>query len=148
MKKLTIIFAGLFLLFTTSAFTTTDVNVSSRIKSSFEKDFASISDATWSTKEDMYIALFKTEDKSMAAAYNDNGKLLSVSREINLSMLPIGVSLALKNKYADYNISNSVIELFSENTSYFIDAENAKHKIRLQSDSSGNLTVVSKTKKK
>ena len=148
MKKLATIIAGLFLVFTVSAFTPSGVNVSARIKSNFEKDFASGSDVTWTKKEDVYLAAFKAEDQKLVAAYNETGELLSVSREITLAKLPLGVSLALQSKYAGYNINDSVIELFSEGTTYFINAENAKFKVKLQADTAGSLTVVSKTKKK
>jgi hypothetical protein len=148
MKKLSTILAGLFLLFSASAFTPFGINVSPRIKSSFEKDFASGSDVTWAKKEDLYLASFKAEDQNLVAAYNDNGDLLSVSREITLEKLPLAVSLALQSKYSGYNISNSVIELLTEGTTYFINAENEKYKVKLQADTAGNITVINKTKKR
>ena len=148
MKKLTTILAGLCMMFSATAFAPSDVNVSPRIKSSFEKDFASCSDVSWTRNEDMYLASFKTEDQKLVAAYNDNGDLLGVTREITLEKLPLAVTLALQSKYAGYNINNSVIELMAEGTTYFINAENAKHKVKLQADTAGNLTVINKTKKK
>ena len=148
MKKLTTILAGLFLLFSASAFRPSDVNVSARIKSNFEKDFVSYSDVTWTKKEDLYVASFKTEDQKLVAAYNDNGDLLGVSREITLAKLPLGVSLALQSKYAGYNINDTVIELLAEGTTYFINAENEKYQVKLQADTAGNITVINKAKKK
>ena len=149
MKKLTTIIAGLFLLFSASAFTTPDVNVSKTIKASFERDFASCSDVVWAKAEDVYIASFKTFEKKMSAVYNEDGQLLSVRRSISFEQVPMSVTLAMQEKYSGYNIDNSVTELFAEgSTTYFINAANDKHTVRIQADTAGNLTVISKTKKK
>lgn len=147
MKKLTTIVAALLLLISVSTFAT-DVNVSSKIKSSFKKDFTSYSNERWTIKEDAYIVSFKQNDQDLAAAYNEDGDLLSVSRTITLSQLPLSVSMALQNKYSGYAITDSVIELSAEGTSYFINAENAKYKVRMQADTAGGLNVINKTKKK
>ncbi len=147
MKKLTLILAGLFLLFSVSAFATSDVKVSAKIKTCFEKDFALSSDVTWTKAEEVYLASFKSMEQSLMAAYNEEGELLGVSRSIPLAKLPLGVSLALQNKYAGYTINDSVIELFAGGTTYFISAENGKYKVRIQADTAGQLNVISKTKK-
>ena len=149
MKKLTTIIAGLFLLFSASGFTTPDVNVSKTIKASFERDFASSSNVVWAKAEDVYIASFKALEKNMSAVYNEEGQLLSVRRAVTFEQVPISVTLAMQEKYSGYSINNSVTELFAEgSTMYFINAENDKHIVRIQADTAGNLTVISKTKKK
>jgi hypothetical protein len=146
MKKLTAFLAVTFLLFSASAFTYADVNVSKKIKSSFEKDFTSYSDVTWIKNEDLYVASFKAKEQNFAAAYNEEGDLLSVSRKITLAQLPLSVSLALQKKYPGYTFSDSVIELFADGTTYFVNAENEKFKVNIQSDPTGNFTVI-KTKR-
>lgn len=147
MKKLTIITAALFLLFSASAFTTTDADVSAKIKNGFQKDFSLVTDVIWQKAQDIYVATFKVKDQEMAAAYDDEGMLVSVSRYVKLSDLPLSISMALKNQYADYKINDSVIELLKDGTNYFITAENAKTKLKIKADAFGGLSVVSKTKK-
>ena len=146
MKKLTTIIAGLFLYFSASAFTS-DANVSAKIKTVFEKEFISASDIKWTKKNDLYIASFKENDTYLTAAYSEEGELLSIGRYIEMSKLPLKVLRELQNKYASYIIDPTVIELSTDETSYFIYAENEKYKVKIKSDTSGNLKVESKTKK-
>ena len=148
MKKLTTILAGLFLLFSASAFTTADVNVSNRVKKIFEQDFASASEVKWDKNKNVYIASFKVKDLHFTAAYSDEGELLGIARYIELSQLPLIVYRALENKYSGYSIDPSVEEVSADETSYFIIAENEKYKLKIKSNSLGNLSVVSKTKNK
>ncbi|MGI8583534.1 MAG: hypothetical protein ACR2KX_15150 [Chitinophagaceae bacterium] len=147
MKKLTAIFAGLFLLFSASAFTTNALNVSAKIKSEFEKKFSSVSDVTWKQVEDIYVASFKVKGKEFSVAYNEEGELLVMGRYISLSQVPLNVSLSLDEKYGKYTIDESVIELSVDQTLYYITAENEKFKLQIKSDASGNLSVMKKTKK-
>ena len=58
MKKLTTITVAFLLLFTASAFSMNDASVSAKIKTVFEKDFASASNIVWTQKEDIYVASF------------------------------------------------------------------------------------------
>lgn len=148
MKKVTTIIAAIFLLFSASSFTTNDAEVSAKISTGFKKDFVSVSDLTWQKIEDVYIASFKVKDEQMAASYNEDGTLMSVSRYIKLSQLPLAVSISLNERYEGYTIDQTVIELFRDFTSYFIYAENDKCKLKIQADASGNFTVITKTKKK
>lgn len=147
MKKLTAIFAGLFLLFSASAFTNNTVNVSAKIKSQFEKKFSSVSDVTWKKVEDIYVASFKIKGKEFSVAYNEEGELLVMGRYISLSQVPLNVSLSLDEKYGKYTIDDSVIELSVDQTIYYINAENEKFKLQIKSDASGNISVMKKTKK-
>jgi hypothetical protein len=147
MKKLTTIIAGLFLYFSASAFSGTDANVSAKIKSVFEKEFISASEIKWTKKNDLYIASFKENDTYLTAAYSEEGELLSIGRYIEMSKLPLKVLRELQNKYSSYIIDPTVIELSTDETSYFIYAENEKFKVKIKSDASGNLKVESRARK-
>lgn len=148
MKTLTTIITGLVLLFSTSAFT--PLNVSVNLKTAFEKDFTTVSDIKWKkVDENLYLASFNLKGSEAVAAYTEDGKLLSVARYITLSEVPLNITLALQDKYAAYFINQSVIELSVNNaSSYIIHAENMKHKVKLEANSSGDIFVVSKTKNK
>ena len=147
MKKLTSIAVAIVLLFSTSAFSMDDSAVSAKIKTVFEQDFASASNVKWTQKDDYYVASFKINENEIAAAYNGDGELLMVSRYINLSNVPLKVSMALEEKFAGYAIDEKVIELAKEQTSYLINVENAKRKMQIEVDTSGVFSVKSKTKK-
>ena len=147
MKKLTTIITGLFLLLSASSFTVGETDVTAKIKTVFEQEFLSASDIKWSKRDDIYIASFKENNNYLAASYTEDGELLSVARYLEISRLPLKVLRGLKNKYSAYTIDPTVIELSTEQTSYYIYAENEKCKLKIKSDTSGNLTVESKTKK-
>ncbi len=147
MKKLTSILAGLALFFTAAAFTGGEENVSTKIKTIFEKDFIAVSNVVWKKNNDLYVATFKWNDRNLCAAYSEDGELLVVGRYISLSQVPLSVSRNLEKEYKGYTFDQSVIEISQEGTSYSINAENEKNKLVIQADASGSLSVVKKRKK-
>ena len=147
MKKLTTIIAGLFLLCAASAFTPID-NVSSTVKAVFEQDFSTVSAVKWTNYENIYVASFKEKGADVSAVYTLEGQLICIGRSVALSQLPLKVTRALENKYAGYKINPEVVEISTDVTSYVIYAENNKFKLKISADTSGNLTIEDKTKKK
>jgi hypothetical protein len=149
MKKLTGILCALSLLISASSFTASkDDTISAKIKSAFEKTFTSAADANWQKVNEFYTVNFKVNGRYLSAAYNQDGELLGATRNITLSELPLNITLALKDKYADYTIDKSVTEMtVNDETSYYIKAENAKKILTLKANSSGYLSLESKTKK-
>ena len=86
--------------------------------------------------------------KEVSAAYSENGELLGISRVIATSDLPLSVLLAINCKYENYTIAKTATELtYDGQTSYAFFAENSKQILRLKCNSSGYITVDSKTKK-
>ncbi len=147
MKKLTTITVAFLFLFLASAFSMYS-GVSAKIQTVFEKDFAAASNVTWTQREDVYVASFTINDNQLAAAYSADGELLVTSRYINVAQLPLKVTRALLEKYAGYTIDESVIELAKEQTTYLINVENAKYKIKAEVDASGNWYSINRTKKR
>lgn len=147
MKTLTTIVAGLFLLFTASSFTPSPADVSASIKAVFETNFAPKSEVKWTKHQDIYVATFKEKGTYSTAAYSEDGELLVVGRYVSLSQLPENAAKVLKEKYAGYAINESVIEMTTDHTWYFVDVQNEKAKLRLRCDTYGSVTVETKTKK-
>src|SRR6185436_11228371 len=125
MKKLTSVLCALSLLILASSFTPPkDDTVSAKIKSAFEKTFTSASDVSWKKSGGFYLAYFKIDNQSFSAAYNENGDLLSASRSITLSQLPLNVNFALQHKFEGYTLDNAVTEINVDGLSnYYIKAE-------------------------
>ncbi len=146
MKRITLVFAALMLVANTFAI---DANeVSAKVKTSFEKNFSAASDVKWEKSNAIYFGSFKMDGQDVSVVYNEDGELKSSSRKMPLSNLPLKVLLSLKDRYAGYNIDNSVSEVFSNNeTKYYIKAENAKNELSLSADASGDFTVENKVKK-
>ena len=149
MKKLTGILCALSLLISASSFhPPKDDTVSAKVKSAFEKTFASASDVNWKKVKGFYMVNFKENNQDFSAAFSEEGELMSATRNISLSQLPLSISLALQNKYQGYSIDNSVTELTVDGQSnYYIKAENSKHSVTIKANSFGDLSVESKTKK-
>lgn len=149
MKKLTGILCTVSFLITVSSFTfPKDDTVSSKVKSAFQKTFTASSNVYWEKVSEFYIATFKVDGQDFSAAYNEEGELVSALRYISLSQLPLSISLALENKYADYVMDKSVTELSLDGqTSYIIKAQNSKYLVKIKATGSGYLGIESRTKK-
>ena len=149
MKKLTGILTALVLFISASSFAPNEEIVSVKIKSAFEKTFTSASDVKWNKSNGFYFVNFKINQQVLSAAFNEEGELVGASRNITVSQLPLNISLALQNNYADYIINGSVTEMTTEGqTNYYITAENSKRIVTIKADAFGDLSIEKKIKKK
>lgn len=149
MKKLQTILAAAALLFATSAFAAKGPEkISSVVKKAFEQQFTTASNVSWEKTDEFYFASFKLNDRSVSVAYNEIGELLGTSRIVNAEEMPMAVTLAVNGKYAGYNVSKSAEEVtFEGQCSYYITVFNSKQLLLLKCLNSGDISVVSKTKK-
>ena len=149
MKKLKTMFAAVAILLATSAFASPGPEkISERVKAEFEKNFTGALNVNWEKKDDFYFASFKLNEKEVSAAYNESGELLGVSRVIEISQLPLNVSLAIANSYKDYAVANNVSEIvFDGQTNYYVNVETSQKVLKLKCNSYGEITVERKTKK-
>lgn len=148
MKKLATVLTAIVMLFASAAFAMGDENVSPTVKAAFQNDFATAQKVSWEKASDFYFASFTLNNSSIDAAYNESGELVGTSRKLNVSEVPLAVSINLTKNYAGYTIANSAIELSYEGqTSYYITAENDKQVVKLKCFSNGEITVENKIKK-
>jgi len=149
MKKLKTFLVAATVLLATSAFASAGPEkVSPKVKAEFEKSFTGAVNVNWQKNEDYYFASFTLNSNEVSAAYNENGELMGVSRQIAATQLPITVALAISDKYQGYDVAKTVTELnYQGQTSYFVVVENSKQTLKLKCNSSGDITVDSKTKK-
>ena len=146
MKKLTTVLTAI-VLFVSASFASPTIDVSAKIKAEFEKDFSSVTNLIWQTKDNYSIASFKMNDQEYSAAYDDDGNLLVVSRYVSKSQLPLAVTHALNKRYAGYTFSNTVIEVSAEETLYVLTGENEKYSVRIKVEASGFITIMDKLRK-
>ncbi len=149
MKKLKTFLVAATVLLATSAFASAGPEkVSPKVKAEFEKSFTGAVNVNWQKNEDYHFASFILNSNELSAAYNENGELMGVSREIATTQLPITVALAISDKYQGYDVAKTVTELnYEGQTSYFVVVENSKQVLKLKCNSSGAIMVNSKTKK-
>ncbi|HMO61921.1 MAG TPA: hypothetical protein PKC39_06720 [Ferruginibacter sp.] len=149
MKKLTIAFAAL-LLTTTAVFAgdSNETTISTRVRSSFEKDFARAENATWDKKDGVYYVSFDVNQKRNEAAYTPAGELLAVSKVILRTEMPATVLRSVEQKFAGYNFSPTATEITYEGeTNYYMTVANEKHTLKLKIDTYGDITVERRIKK-
>ena len=148
MKKLTIIVTAIAMFFTTVAFATSLDPVSTEVQTAFLKKFSSAENVTWKKSGELYFANFEMQQCPFFAAYNEKAELVALSRSIPLSQLPLQLSQTLTEKDCDYKLDNTVSELVLEGeTSYYLNAEGKTRTLLLKGKASGEVEVMSKTKK-
>lgn len=117
-------------------------------KRSFEKKFNGARGVSWKESNDLFFASFELNQRKLTAAYNADGELLGLSRNISISEVPLTVSESLKRNFGDYQILESVTEvLYDGQTSYYINAENATRSLQLKCYADGEIAITKRVKK-
>jgi hypothetical protein len=148
MKMIKTALTALVMLLGTVAFAGETSNVTETVNASFTKDFAGASHVSWQKISDFYFADFKVNDKTVNAAYNEQGELVGTSRRVSKDQLPLAASLAIAKKYDGYELEPSVLELTYEGTtSYYFNVANSKQVLHLKVDANGESTVLNRKKR-
>lgn len=132
----------------TSAFANNTDAINQKVLTSFSKSFAKAEDVKWELRKDLYKATFRINGQTMFAYYNGAGQEVAVSRNINISQLPIDLASEL---YSFYNNGYWMTELFEVSadgvTSYYATIENGTHVTILKADGVSAWMVFKKDKK-
>lgn len=148
MKKASIVFTAIVMLFASTAFATTGEKVTAKVKAAFTNDFSGASLVNWEKTSDFYFASFTLNKVKIDAAYNEEGELVGTSRRIDVAQLPLSISLELTKKMEGYAIAPTALELIYEGqTRYYITAQNDKQVVKLKCSISGDIEIESKSKK-
>jgi hypothetical protein len=149
MKKLLVILSATFTILTANAHPLKQVNIPNLVKTGLNKEFNTPSDVKWERKEGLYIAFFTANDFKTCAAYNEQGKLVSLGRYIRFSQLPMNVANELKAQYSNYSLDEYVIEVLRDyQTSYFVTARNKAFTCQLKCSTEGDISVEKRMKNK
>ena len=112
--------------------------VKPEVLDAFNNKFGSAQDVTWITGSNYYKAAFNYNGAWLFAYYNATAKLLRLTRNISSVQLPFSLQASLKNKYADYWITDLVEESTVNGFSYRITLHDADQKIVLKSKNGGD----------
>lgn len=167
MKKLTAMIAALALFFSATAFdpapanefstlfnlhnskTVKADNVSKNVRNAFAGKFGNATNVNWKETQGLYFAQFNQLDKEFVAAFSSDGEFVALSRRVSIDELPMKVSEALYSQYAEHSITSEATEIMMDGeTGYYLTAENKNSIKLLKCDTSGNISVLKKTKKK
>ena len=148
MKKLATILTAAAMFFTVSAFAARTDDVPAKVKAALEKSFANASNVNWQKSDELYNVTFTWDSYNVKATYNAEGNLLSMSRELGFTQLPLKVTMAITAKYKGYNVVGNVMEVISDDvTLYHLTIANDKETITLSSSIIGELDVENRVKK-
>jgi len=112
--------------------------VKRQVLDAFKAEFADAQNVTWIAGINYYRATFNSNGAYMYAYYNSKAELMGVVRNISIIELPMYLQNNLKNRYADYWITDLFELNNDEGTSYYITIQNADRRITLESkDHSG-----------
>jgi hypothetical protein len=130
-----------------SAFATETTTVSSTIANSFAYDFKKASDVTWSTSDNYVKATFVLNNQRMEAFYNVDGEKIGSSTAFNVEELPMNAKRVFAKKYSGYTVKQAIAFTGTEETEFYISAENDKEAVILKVDSLGAVSTYKRTSK-
>lgn len=116
-----------------SSFASGEETVSAKALESFKTSFKSATEVTWSVSENFYKANFSLNGQYVSAYYDEQGKLMGLTRNISSLQLPIALQAELKKNYENYWITDLFEVANDDGTSYYITLETADTKIVLKS---------------
>jgi hypothetical protein len=119
----------------------TDV-VSAKALKSFQTTFTQATEAEWTITENYYKVQFLLNGQTISAFYNEEGKLISVTRNISSLQLPIILQTELKKEYNNYWITD-LFEMSNDyGAEYYLTLEDADNKTILKSSVGSNSWTV------
>ena len=140
------------LMMTASSFFATTTNaadiVSPKALKSFETTFATATQPAWTITEDYYKVEFLLNGQTLNAFYNEEGKLMGVSRNISSLQLPIILQTELKKAFPKYWITDLFEMSSDDGVEYYITIEDANTKTVLKSSAAAASWMLYKKLKK
>ena len=100
---------------------------------SFQKTFSNAKDVKWSESSELFMANFFLNGQNVTAYYNNGGNLVALTKNILSTQLPLILEKSLKEKYADFWITDLIEVYKDEEVSYYVALENADTKLYLKS---------------
>ena len=133
MKLLLVTLTAVLSICNTKAQTTTDIQVSTAVLTSFSASFKNACEVQWKDADNYYKADFVMNGQYVSAFYDTDGRLIAVTRNISSLQLPITLQTNLKKSYEAHWISD-LFEYSDENgVAYYVTVENGDVKITLKS---------------
>lgn len=140
MRKL-FIAALLTLTLGTSAFAAGENKVSFFVLNSFNTQFRDASNVEWSSGKGYTKATFVSNNERMEAFYNLGGEMIGTSRTASLDKLPTRAKRAFAKKLEGYTVKEAIRFEGTEESAYFISAENEKGSVIIKIEDNGAVSM-------
>ena len=113
----------------------------------FTRTFAHSSNVIWTVKGELHQANFEVSGKSATAFFNQAGELVVVTRNIQVSELPLVLQAKIQEKYAAFQVLEAMEASDEYSTRYYVTVADGKKKIILRSHGSAGWIQHMKVKK-
>ncbi|HSF45391.1 MAG TPA: hypothetical protein VLA58_05250 [Chitinophagaceae bacterium] len=125
-----------------------EVKVSKFIQSQLMAAFPDAENVTWEKVGEYYMARFNNSLGSIMAYLDEDGGVYKVSRYIDCKSLPLTIQRSLNERFDLKDKDSKVLEVTRNNsqTYYLISFEYQNRKYIVESDLTGNLSVIKKEK--
>jgi hypothetical protein len=124
-----------------------DLKVSKILQENLAKAFPNAANVKWEKVGELYVADFKQDKDKMSAYFEEGGSLYKTTRYIDPASLPLAVVRSLNERYDLKDKEKKVLEVSRQNgTYYLISFDYDDKRYIVNSDPSGNLSVVKKTR--
>lgn len=147
MKKSILSLALVLMIGIGSSFANKIENVSQKVISSFQKDFANAKDVKWENGKEYAKATFTLNGQVLFAYYSENGEMLAMTRNITSSQLPITLLNDLKKDYSNFWITDLFEMAAGNETAYYVTLEGSDSIIVLKSNDASSWEQFKKEKK-
>ncbi len=125
-----------------------DIKVSERVKSAFQKEFATAFNPSWeSVGSGILHASFIQDNQIMDAYFTEEGELISFARQISNEQLPILVSRTIQERFSSSTISRIQEIVKGNETSYLLTAASASKVVDARIYTSGGIDILKTVKK-
>jgi hypothetical protein len=125
-----------------------EVKVSKFIQAQLMEAFPDAEHVTWDKMGYYYLARFTNSMGTITAYLDEDGAIYKVARYIDANSLPLTVQRSLNEKYDLKDKAETVLEVTRNNnqTYYLVSFEHQNRKYIVESDLTGNLKVIKKSK--
>jgi hypothetical protein len=143
MKKL-FISALLAITVAASSFAAEGSKVSYAVRNNFSYQFKKVSDVQWTSGENYTMATFTLNNVRTQALYTPEGEFIGTNQAITLEELPVRAKRAFAKKYEGYTVKEAIRFEGSQESAYYISAENEKGSVILKVEDNGDISTARK----
>jgi hypothetical protein len=117
------------------------------VRSSFNKEFNNAQIISCDVSGHLTKLTFKMNGLVLSAFYSDNGDLLTVTRNVLTTQLPLSLMLQARRDYKDYWVTDLFEITGKKDSAYYLTLENASAKIVLKSVDNSTWEIFQMTDK-
>ncbi|MEJ7682748.1 MAG: hypothetical protein WKG06_33795 [Segetibacter sp.] len=125
-----------------SSFAAEGNKVSFTARNNFESQFKHASDVKWTSGENYTKATFILNNVRTEALYSEAGDFIGTNQAITLEELPVKAKRAFVKKYGGYTVKEAIRFEGTQESAYYISAENEKGSVILKVEDSGYMSTV------